>query len=148
MSAIGEAEDWRSGLTHYATVLRAEYLSHRDGARTFSGTRLTDPEVLKAQEPWLRAWTEGLGLPLGEVMMAGELVRAFVVGFVIEEQERAQSSADRYSLENRDAALEADAPTVAAAGHAATTDSGARFADQLEVILNGLTLRFGGGPAE
>ena len=44
---------WPDSVAAYARVLRREYLAHRDGARTFSGTRLTDPEVLRAQEPWL-----------------------------------------------------------------------------------------------
>ncbi|TPW76964.1 TetR/AcrR family transcriptional regulator C-terminal domain-containing protein [Schumannella sp. 10F1B-5-1] len=135
---------WREGLTTFANVLRAEYLAHRDGARAFSGTRITDPEVLKAQEPWMRRWTETSDVPIEMVALAGELVTAFVVGFVIEEQERAQSGPDRYSIEARDAALGPDAPITAAAGHARSGDASARFTLQLEIVLDGLAARLGG----
>jgi AcrR family transcriptional regulator len=135
--------DWRDGLRRYAGILRAEYLAHRDGARTFSGTRLTDPAVLRAQEPWLAAWAERSAHAIESVVLAGELVTAFVVGFVIEEQERAQSGAARYSLDARDAALGPDAPHVAAAGRVHAADPDARFATQLDVILDGLALRLG-----
>ena len=130
---------WTDGLGAYAGTLRREYLAHRDGARTFSGTRLTDPEVLRAQEPWLKRWVAA-GLPLRDAMDAAEIVTSFVVGFVIEEQERAQSEADdpeRYSLAARDAALRAEAPLVAEAGHD-RGEADARFARQLDLVLAGL----------
>lgn len=123
----------------YWHVKRREYLAHRDGARTFSGTRLTDPDVLRAQEPWLERWVAS-GLPLRDAMDAAEIVTSYVVGFMIEEQERTQSAAsdpERYALVARDAALGADAPLVAAAGHD-RNDVEARFARQLEAILAGL----------
>ncbi|MFT4211193.1 MAG: TetR/AcrR family transcriptional regulator C-terminal domain-containing protein [Microbacterium sp.] len=131
--------DWRSGLARYARALRAEYLSHRDGARTFSGTRLTDPAVLRAQEPWLEQWTTQ-GVTLEQAIDAAEVVTAFTVGFVIEEQERSQSAAsdpERYGLAARDAAIGADAPLVVAAGHV-RDDSDARFERQLEMLLAGI----------
>lgn len=59
---------------------------------------------------------------------------------MIEEQERAQSEADdpeRYSLAARDAALGAEAPLVAEAGHD-RGEADARFARQLELVLAGL----------
>lgn len=126
--------EWRPALTSYARALRAEYLSHRDGARTFSGTRLTDPAVLRAQEPWLRSWTDA-GHPLTDAVDAAQAVTAFVVGFVIEEQER---TADRYSLPDRDAAVGADAPLVMAAGRVMFTDPGTRFTAQLDMVLDGI----------
>jgi len=127
---------WRDGLSAYARALRAEYLAHRDGARTFSGTRLTDPEVLRAQEPWLRAWTAA-GLDLRDLIDAAELVTSFVVGFVIEEQERAQSSDERYSVEERDRRLGEGVPLVTASAHR-RGDSGARFERQLGLVMSGL----------
>lgn len=135
---------WRDGMLAYARILRREYLLHRDGARTFSGTRLTDPEVLRAQEPWLARWTTN-GLTLADVVAAAELVTAFVVGFVIEEQERAQSAmADpaRYAIEERDAAIGDRTPLARAAGHVRETDD-ARFERQLDIVAAGLTATFG-----
>ena len=132
---------WRESLTGYARILRSEYCAHRDGARTFSGTRLTDPEVLRAQEPWLQSWTSA-GLDVGDAVDAAELVTAFVVGFVIEEQERRQSGDARYSLEERDAMVGEGAPLVVAAGHARGDDD-ARFERQLAILLAGLAARLG-----
>ncbi|GAA5033732.1 TetR/AcrR family transcriptional regulator C-terminal domain-containing protein [Microbacterium fluvii] len=135
---VEHAQDWADGLAGYARALRAEYLRHRDGARTFSGTRLTDPAILRAQEPWLEQWT-AQGMALADVLDAAETVTAFVVGAVIEEQERAQSAASdptRYAVEARDAALEG-APLVVEAGH----DRGSadeRFERQLRIVLAGV----------
>lgn len=131
--------EWLSGLAAYGRILRAEYLRHRDGARTFSGTRLTDPDVLRAQEPWLRRWTE-LGLSLRDAVDGAETVTAFVVGFVIEEQERAQSAVadpSRYDVETRDATLGEGAPLVASTAHMRDGD-GERFERQLAAVLAGL----------
>lgn len=136
LPAFIDGRTWREGLSGYAHVLRGEYLAHRDGARTFSGTRLTDPEVLRALEPWLHAWTS-TGIPLQVAVDAAELVTSFVVGFVIEEQERRQSDAARYSLEARDAMVGRGAPLVVAAGHVGG-DHDARFERQLAVVLAGL----------
>ncbi|PWH05942.1 TetR family transcriptional regulator [Brachybacterium endophyticum] len=134
-----------SGLASYARAVRHEYLLHRDGARTFSGTRLTDPEVLRAQEPWLEAWTAG-GATLAEVRTAAELVTAFVVGFVIEEQERAQSAAEdpsRYDVAERDAFVGEDSPLVRETGHL-VTDPESRFETQLGVVMAGVEGLLGG----
>ncbi|MFT4135204.1 TetR/AcrR family transcriptional regulator C-terminal domain-containing protein [Microbacterium sp.] len=137
-------EDWRDGMLHYARLLRREYLLHRDGARTFSGTRLTDPGVLRAQEPWLARWTIG-DVTVADLVAAAELVTAFVVGFVIEEQERAQSAVtdpSRYAVAERDAAIGEDAPLARAAGHERGEDD-VRFERQLGIVAAGLTVVFG-----
>jgi TetR/AcrR family tetracycline transcriptional repressor len=142
LESIAPDASWQQGLAAYAAILRREYLAHRDGARTFSGTRLTDPEILRAQEPWLERWVAG-GLDLVAAMDAAEVVTSYVVGFVIEEQERAQSQAsdpDRYSVAARDAALGGDAPLVAEAGHD-RGDTETRFARQLDLVLSGLAAR-------
>ena len=124
------------GLAEYARILRREYLEHRDGARTFSGTRITDPVVLRAQEPWLERWV-GAGVSLTDVVDAAELVTSFVVGFVIEEQERSQSSQERYSVDVRDEALGQGVPLVVAAGHV-RGDGESRFERQLGIVLDGV----------
>lgn len=136
--AAADLTDWRAALAGYARSLRGEYLAHRDGARTFAGTKLTDPGVLRAQEPWLRTWTAAGG-DVDDAVNAAQLVTAFVVGFVIEEQER---SADRYSLADRDAAVGEDAPLVRQAGRAMFADADVRFAGQLDALLDGVGLRF------
>ncbi|MEV6350331.1 TetR/AcrR family transcriptional regulator C-terminal domain-containing protein [Actinoplanes sp. NPDC051851] len=135
---------WLDDLAAYAHALRAEYLAHRDGARTFSGTLITDAEVLKAQEPWLRRWLAA-GVSVDAAADATDLVTAFVVGFVIEEQERARSAeADpaRYSPEERDRRIGAGAPLVAETGHARRSGA-ARFERQLDVLIAGIGARLG-----
>ena len=131
--------DWRETSATLARVLRAEYLLHRDGARTFSGARITDPEVLRTLEPLLARLIED-GFDLAGATDAVDLVTAFVVGFVIEEQERRQSAeADqtRYSLAERDAWLGEDVPLVRQAGY--VRDEGdQRFERHLALLLDGL----------
>ncbi|GAA4670815.1 TetR/AcrR family transcriptional regulator C-terminal domain-containing protein [Amycolatopsis dongchuanensis] len=139
LSSIPAGADWRDDLATYGRVLRTEYLRHRDGARIFSGTRFSDPEVVKAKESWLARLAEA-GFSLAEADDAIELVTAFVVGFVIEEQERSQSAGidpARYSLADRDAWLGEGAELVKAAGH--LRDEGdQRFERHLAVLLDGL----------
>ncbi|MFT4165712.1 MAG: TetR/AcrR family transcriptional regulator C-terminal domain-containing protein [Microlunatus sp.] len=121
----------------YADAMRSEYLRHRDGARTFSGTRLTDPELLRHREGMLARWV-AQGHSIEQVSDAFEVVTAYVVGFVIEEQERSQSSADRYDLQTRDEIVGADHPLSVASGHRIFSDPGARFAQQLDLIIPAL----------
>jgi len=135
---------WLEDLVAYARALRTEYLAHRDGARTFSGTLITDPAALRAQEPWLRRWI-GAGVSVTAAADATDLVTAFVVGFVIEEQERARSALDdpaRYAADDRDARLGTDAPLVAHTGH--LRDGGPdRFERQLRVLIAGIDTQLG-----
>lgn len=129
---------WLEDLSAFANTLRAEYLAHRDGARTFSGTLITDPDVLRAQEPWLRRWVAD-GVSRESAFDGFEIVTAFVVGFVIEEQERKQSADDpaRYSPDVREERLGAGVPLTVEAGRA-QWDADVRFARQLSRVVAGL----------
>lgn len=138
LKSLDSQQDWAAAMAAYAHVLREEYRRHRDGARTFAGTRLTDPEALRQQEPWF-AWYVERGWEMCDLVAALELITAFVVGFVIEEQERSQS-ADRYSLQERDAAL-ADAPLVRAAGAVLWGEPDQRFAERLATLIAGVAAR-------
>ncbi|MGW5749526.1 TetR/AcrR family transcriptional regulator C-terminal domain-containing protein [Nocardia rhamnosiphila] len=142
LAVIPPGGDWRDAIAAYARVLRSEYLLHRDGARIFSGTRIADPAVVKAKEPWLERLT-ATGFSLTEADDTLDLVTAFVVGFVIEEQERGRSTGSdpaRYSLAGRDAWLGEGAELVKAAGHL-RDDGDRRFERQLGVLLDGLAAR-------
>lgn len=142
LSGITPGAAWRDDVAAYARVLRSEYLLYRDGARIFSGTRISDPTVVRAKEPWLARLTAA-GFALAEADDALDLVTAFVVGFVIEEQERGQpvgADPDRYSLAGRDAWLGDDAELVKAAGHL-RDDGDRRFERHLGVVLDGLAAR-------
>ncbi|WP_434446649.1 TetR/AcrR family transcriptional regulator C-terminal domain-containing protein [Lentzea sp. E54] len=146
LPAVGTG--WRDDLAAYARALRAEYLLHRDGARVFSGAQITDPDVLRIKESWYRRWTEG-GLTLGEADDAIDLVVAFVVGFVIEEQERRQSAdtdPTRYSVADRDAWLGEHASLVKEAVYR-RDDGEQRFEHHLGIVLSGLAARHARGPS-
>lgn len=143
LEQVNPEDPWTRQLGSYAAALRQEYRAHRDGARVFSGTRLTDPAVLRAQEPWLQRWT-AQGATLVEVMDAVEIVTSFVVGFVIEEQEREQSARvdpTRYATAARDNAVGDDAPLVRASAHE-HGDADTRFTRQLEAIIEMFDARF------
>lgn len=149
LSTLGPGADWRDDLSAYARILRTEYLKHRDGARIFSGTRLSDPDVLRTKELWFARWTAA-GMTLVGADDAIDLTTAFVVGFVIEEQERRQSAeADpaRYSLAGRDAWLGEGFLLVGKAGHA-RDDGDGRFERQLGIVLDGIATRLNGREPE
>ncbi|RLV51041.1 TetR family transcriptional regulator [Nocardioides mangrovicus] len=137
LAAAEADDDLLALLGSHARATRTEYLAHRDGARTFSGTRLTDPGVIRDQEPGLRALVER-GHRLESVITGFQIVNAFVVGFVIEEQERAQSAPERYDLGARDQAVGEEHPLALAAGRVGFGDADAQFAEQLEVVLAGV----------
>lgn len=141
-AAVPPGEGWRDDLAAYARVLRAEYLLHRDGARTFSGTRITDPDVVRMKEPLFDRWAAA-GWDPADADDAVDLVTAFVVGFVIEEQERRQAAGTdppRYSLDQRDAWLGEGASLVKQAGH--LQDEGIqRFERHLGMVLDGIAAR-------
>ncbi len=127
-------------LLAYARATRVEYLRHRDGARTFSGTRITDPQLLRGRETALTRLV-AQGHSIEQVSDAFEIVTAYVVGFVIEEQERSQSSADRYDLAARDSSIGTDFPYTVGAGHHTFRPAEEKFAEQLAVIIPALTAR-------
>jgi TetR/AcrR family transcriptional regulator, tetracycline repressor protein len=135
--------DWLADLSAYGHALRSEYLLHRDGARTFSGTLITDADVVRAQEPWLRRWVES-GVPRDSAFDAIEIVTAFVTGSVIEEQERAQSDPSRYGAEERAARLGDGVPLVVESGYA-RADADGRFDRQLATVIAGLGVGAGSG---
>jgi AcrR family transcriptional regulator len=142
LAAAPEPDGWREGLALFARVVRAEYLKHRDGARTFSGTRLTDPDVLRAQQSWMERWMQA-GLALEQAAAAVQLVNAFAVGFVIGEQ--AQDTSERYLLTDSDPALAAEVPLVAEAGRYLLRDPDERFEQYLDMLLTGLEVSFNVG---
>jgi AcrR family transcriptional regulator len=144
LAAVPPGDGWREDLASYARVLRSEYLLHRDGARTFSGTRITDPDVVRMKEPLFERWTAS-GWKPADADDAVDLVTAFVVGFVIEEQERrqaAETDPTRYSATGRDAWLGEGASLVKEAGHL-HDDGDQRFERHLDIVLEGLAARLG-----
>jgi len=141
-AAVPLGDGWRDDLSAYARVLRAEYLPHRDGARIFSGTRITDPDVVRTKEPLFERWAAA-GWKPADADDAVDLVTAFVVGFVIEEQARRQAAITdpaRYSVGQRDAWLGDGVPLVKQAGHL-QDDGEQRFERHLGIVLAGIAAR-------
>lgn len=136
--APGRGTGFADDLRVYGCSLRAEYLDHRDGARTFSGTLITDPEALRSQEPWLERWAaQGISSLMASDGL--EAVTAFVTGFVIEEQQRADSAndPDRYDPVRRAERVGDAGPRTARAGFERHGPAD-RFARQLACLLHGL----------
>lgn len=134
-----DGTDWRTACLGYARAARAGLLTHRDGARSFSGTYLTDDAVLVDQERRL-GWMQAQGFSVAAAMDVFMLLTGFVVGHCIEEQERRQAPDDRYSLDRRDARVDPAAhPLVAEAGRRLfAMDPDTQFDALVGVLLDGI----------
>jgi TetR/AcrR family tetracycline transcriptional repressor len=131
-------EPWDETLAAYALITRKELIAHRDGVKMAAGTRLTDVELLRGQEPRLAAMTRQ-GFSTRAAAQAAVLVQHFVVGFCIEEQATLQARVagdERYTLEHRDARVDREAyPLVAEAGRELFEDDDRRFAELVGLII-------------
>jgi TetR/AcrR family tetracycline transcriptional repressor len=131
---------WREQLRAYGGIVRRALLSHRDGAKAFSGTYLTDVGVLQRQESMLAQMADA-GFSLENTVRAYSLLYSFTVGFCIEEQAvtAGQSGDDRYSLTRRAARLDAQRyPRVVESGPYIFGDPDTRFADLIDVIVESI----------
>ena len=139
LAAPPDGQPWDQAMAEFAAITRRALLSHRDGAKVFSGTYLTDASVLQAQEAGLAQMIQQ-GFTLAGVIRAYSLLYSFTVGFCIEEQAAAQAAAsgdDRYSLARRAERLDSHAhPLAAQAGPEIFGDPDARFADLVGVIID------------
>jgi len=138
-SVIGALPDdtpWNEGMAAFATELRRTLLAHRDGAKVFSGTYLTDASILQQQEePLARMIAEGFTLT--DALRISALVYNFTVGFCIEEQAVRQSDDDRYTPETRSGRFsDAENPLVVASGAEMFGDQDARFQAMLDILLD------------
>ena len=130
---------WQSGMIGFASALRTELLAHRDGAKLFSGTYLTDVSVLESQEEPLAAMVAA-GVELEQAIDMAGVLYAYVVGASIEEQAIRQTSVadDRYSLTHREERLDPDRyPLMTAAGRLVLPDPGTRFDRNVRRLVAG-----------
>jgi TetR/AcrR family transcriptional regulator, tetracycline repressor protein len=139
LTALPDAQPWDQAMAAFAAITRRALLSHRDGAKVFSGTYLTDASVLEAQEERL-AQTVQQGFALADVIRAYSLLYSFTVGFCVEEQAVAQAATtgdDRYSPARRAERLNSRThPLVLQAGPEIFGDPDMRFADLVVVIID------------
>ena len=130
---------WRELMATYAETVRNELLGHRDGAKAFSGTTLTDPVVIRRQE----ATFENLirqGFTLQDAARGLLLLHDFTIGFCVEQQAVIQVTAsgdDSYSPARRAELIGPDtAPLAVEAGQVLFGDPGTRFTELLALLLD------------
>jgi TetR/AcrR family transcriptional regulator, tetracycline repressor protein len=129
---------WPEVMAAYAVTVRQELFGHRDGAKAFSGTTLTDPDVVRRQEVTLEQLTRQ-GLPLEVAVRGLVLLHYFTIGFCVEEQAVAQVTAagdDRYAPARRAELIGPEAaPLAVEAGRIIFGDPGTRFTELLGLLL-------------
>jgi TetR/AcrR family transcriptional regulator, tetracycline repressor protein len=144
MAALPEDLPWRELMNTYATATRTQLLAHRDGAKAFSGTTLTDADVVRRQEVTFgRLTRQGFTLPNAARGLL--LLHYFTVGACVEEQAAIQAieaGDERYDLRRRAEVIGPDAPMAVAAGEVIFGDPDARFAELSSLLLDTIaTLR-------
>lgn len=120
---------WPADMLAFALALREVLMSHRDGARLFSGTYLTDVSILEAQEGPLASLVAS-GVALETAVEISGVLYSYTIGAIIEEQSVAQTSEvdDRYDLAQRERRLDPERfPMMTAAGRIAFGAPAARF---------------------
>ena len=107
MTGAGQAVgmDWRTLLRALAHSERGLLLEYRDGARLVSGTFLTDDDALRAIEKPLSALVSEGFSPV-HAQRALSTMNAFVIGYVIEEQQRREAGETGYTTEQRQSRLD------------------------------------------
>lgn len=131
-------QDWEEFTRRPGHALRANLLAHRDGARVFSGSCLTDDDVLGALEVPLQRFTSA-GFTLRDAVRNWQAVQAVVTGFVIEEQGVRDHPDGTFDPDRRRGRLDVEAfPLTAAAGPELFGHADERFAHGLELLLRGM----------
>ena len=130
---------WREVMRTYAAAVRAELLGHRDGAKAFSGTTLTDPDVVRRQEVTFGTLVRQ-GFTLPDATRGLVLLHDFTIGFCVEEQAVSQAVAagdERYSPGRRAEMIGAEnAPLAVEAGAVIFGDPDSRFTELMELVLD------------
>jgi TetR/AcrR family transcriptional regulator, tetracycline repressor protein len=130
---------WREVMRTYAATVRQALLGHRDGAKAFSGTTLTDPEVVRRQEvTFASLLRQGFTLP--DAARGLVLLHDFTIGFCVEEQAVSQAIAtgdERYSPSRRVELVGREAaPLAVEAGPVIFGDPDTRFTVLVELLLD------------
>jgi TetR/AcrR family transcriptional regulator, tetracycline repressor protein len=141
MAALPPDTPWRETMATYAAAVRTHLLAHRDGAKAFSGTTLTDPEQVRRQEYNFANLTRQ-GFTLQDAARGLVLLHHFTIGFCVEEQAAIQAAAsgdDRYSLDRRAEWIGPDvAPLAVEAGEVIFGDPDKRFSDLVQILLDAI----------
>ncbi|MGY1437597.1 TetR/AcrR family transcriptional regulator C-terminal domain-containing protein [Streptomyces reniochalinae] len=130
---------WDEWFAESLRVLRRALLRYRDGAKVFSGTRMTTTEHGEGQELYLRMMTQA-GFPVNAAARAFFTAFSYTIGFVIEEQAVQPLPGERtegYDPAER-AARMAAFPLAAQISADLFTDYDARFEEGLRAVIEGL----------
>jgi AcrR family transcriptional regulator len=137
MAGLPAGTPWREIMSTYAVTIRAELLGHRDGAKAFSGTTLTDPDVVRRQDVTLHDLiSQGFTLP--DAVRGLLLINNFTIGFCVEEQAVRQVTAsgdDRY-LRRAELIGPDTAPLAVEAGEVIFGEPDTRFAELTGLLLD------------
>ena len=129
---------WREVMAAYAAAVRKELLGHRDGAKAFSGTTLTDPAVIRRQEVTFANLIRQ-GFTLRDAVRGLVLLHDFTIGFCVEEQAVVQVTAsgdDSYSPDRRAELIGREtAPLAVEAGGVIFGDPDTRFTELIGLLL-------------
>lgn len=123
----------------YGRGLREMLLSHRDGAKMFSGTYLTDDSVYASMERSIRVLSRA-GFTPRDAVRGLNVIYCYTVGFTIEEQAVHPRPGERnpqYDQEARAERVE-ELPLVAETGAEVLDNFEDRFEHGLQVIIAGL----------
>jgi TetR/AcrR family tetracycline transcriptional repressor len=135
------AQSWESWAIAYGMGLRRTLLRYREGARMFSGTRLTNTALYDALEASLRKLI-GAGFSMRAAMQGMGTLYCYTIGFVIEEQAVRPMPDEvnpQYDLAERNARINREThPLAYAVGEEIFTDYGSRFKAGLETIVSGM----------
>jgi TetR/AcrR family transcriptional regulator, tetracycline repressor protein len=139
MAGLPAGLPWREVMRTYAVTVRRELLGHRDGAKAFTGTTLTDPDVVRRQEAtFANLVRQGFTLPDAAAGLV--LLNDFAIGFCVEEQAVSQAIAsgdERYAPDRRAELIGREAaPLAVEAGPVIFGDPGTRFAELVELLLD------------
>jgi TetR/AcrR family transcriptional regulator, tetracycline repressor protein len=139
MAELPASLPWHEVMATYAATVRTGLLGHRDGAKAFSGTTLTDPAVIRRQEITLENLVRQ-GFTLENAVRGLLLLNNFTIGFCIEEQsvrQLAASGDERASLARRAELIGPDvAPLAVEAGQVIFGDPDTRFRELTGLLLD------------
>jgi TetR/AcrR family tetracycline transcriptional repressor len=138
----GKHGDWSDWARYFGKEMRRMLLRHRDGAKMFSGTYLTDNTAFEPMEAALRRFVDA-GFSVEDALCAFKTIYCYTVGFTIEEQAvcpKPGKRDPRYDLTKRAQRIDAKRFPLALVAGEEMYNFDERFEKGLQVIIRGLTL--------
>jgi TetR/AcrR family tetracycline transcriptional repressor len=136
----GEHGGWREWAMYFGQEMRRMLVRHRDGAKMFSGTYLTDDSVFESMEFTLRKFVDA-GFSAQDAVCAFKTIYCYTVGFTIEEQAvcpRPGKRDPRYDLTRRAQRIDPERFPLALASGQEMHNFDEQFDKGLRIIIRGL----------